>query len=90
MWMIFLCIQIAGILAMHLGPDWSLVLGVALLLPGLPGLYLSFGIHRLILIGDVRLGLAAVAINAAVWEDIAIVVRQLKKRKVQSSRPPAR
>jgi hypothetical protein len=79
MWVIFLCIQIAGILAMHLGSDWSLVLGVGLLLPGLPGLYLFSGIHRLILIGDVRLALAAVAINAAVWQSIAVFARRLKK-----------
>ncbi len=67
---------------MHLGPDWSLVLGVALLLPGLPGLYLSFGIHRLILIGDVRLAFAAVAINAVAWQTVAVLVRRLKKRSL--------
>ncbi len=43
MWMIFLCVQIVGILAMHLGPDWPLVLGVALLLPGLPGFICPLG-----------------------------------------------
>jgi hypothetical protein len=78
-WLIFLCIQIAGFLAIHLGSDWSLVLGVGLLLPGLPGLYLFSGIHRLILIGDVRLALLAVAINAAVWQSIAVFARKLKK-----------
>ncbi len=84
MWLIFVCTQVAGVTAMHFGPDWWLVLGVALLLPGLPGLYLFSGIHRLILIGDLRLALTAVAINAAVWQSTAVVVHKLKKRGLSS------
>jgi hypothetical protein len=77
-WLIFLCVQITGIVAMHLGPAWSLVLGVALLLPG-TGLYIFTGIHKLILIGDVRLAVIVVVLNAAVWQCTAAMVRRLKK-----------
>jgi hypothetical protein len=79
-WLIFFCVQATGIAAVHLGPDWSLIAGVALLLPGLLSLYTSFGIHKVILIGDVRLTLAAVAINAVAWYGVAVCVRRLKKR----------
>src|SRR5690242_7072782 len=75
--LIFACIQIAGVVAMHLGPDWSLVLGVALLLPG-TGLYIFTGIHKLMLIGDIRLALMTIIINAAVWQCIALAVRKQK------------
>lgn len=75
---IFLCVQIGGIAALHLGPDWSLILGVALLLPG-TGPYIVTDIHKLMLIGDVRLALMVVALNAAVWQCIAVTVRRSKK-----------
>jgi len=79
LWRAFLGVQAAGVVAMHIGADWLLVLGVVLLLPGLPGLYMSFGIHKLALIGDFRLALVAIAINAAVWQGTAIAIRRLKK-----------
>ena len=71
-WSIFFIVQMVGVTAMRLGPDWLLTPGVVLLIPGVPGVYLSFGIHRLILIGDVRLTIASVLINAAVWNVIAV------------------
>lgn len=80
-WLIFLCVQIAGVVAMHLGPDWALVLGVVLLLPGLPGIYMSFGIHKLILIGDVRLAFAAVLVNAAIWQGVTLAIHRLRNRR---------
>lgn len=78
-WLIFVCVQTAGVVAMHLGRDWCLVLGVVLLLPG-TGLYVFTGIHRLILIGDVRLALMVVLLNAVVWHCVAVSIRRLKHR----------
>lgn len=78
-WLAFACVQIAGIVAMHLGPDWLLVLGVALLFP-VTGLYIFTGIHKLILIGDVRLAIVAVVLNFAAWQCISFAVRKLRHR----------
>jgi hypothetical protein len=71
----------AGAAAMRLGLGWLLVLGVVLLIPGVPGIYLSFGIHRLILIGDVRLTIVGVLINAVVWHVIAVASRRSRDPK---------
>ncbi|HEY1677163.1 MAG TPA: hypothetical protein VGG04_05625 [Candidatus Sulfotelmatobacter sp.] len=78
-WLVFFCVQIVGIAAMHLGPDWSLVLGITMLLPGLLGLYLFTGIHKLTLIRDARLALLAVVLNGAVWQVMALSIRRFKK-----------
>jgi hypothetical protein len=79
-WLIFVCTQTAGVVAMHLGHDWSLILGVLLLVPGIPALYLFSGIHRLIMIGDFRLAVAGILINAGVWCGSASILRWLKKK----------
>ena len=78
MWPVFFCIQAAGIVALHLGPDWSLILGVLLLSPGLLAVYLVPSIHRLLLIRDVWLVLAALLINGAVWHGIQFSIRKLR------------
>jgi hypothetical protein len=79
-WPVFFCVQAAGIVALHLGPDWSLILGVLLLSPGLPAVYLVPGFHRLLLIRDVWLVLAALIINGAVWHGIKLAIRKLRNR----------
>ena len=79
-WLIFVCIQTAGVVAMHLGYDWSLILGVLLLVPGIPALYMFSGIHRLIMIGDFRLAVAGILINAGVWWGSASILRWLRKK----------
>ena len=63
-WLIFAGVQTAGVVAMHLGHDWSLILGVLLLVPGIPALYMFSGIHRLIMIADFWLAVAGILINA--------------------------
>jgi hypothetical protein len=80
MWPIFVCIQTAGVVAIHSGHDWSLVLGVLLLAPGIPVLYVFSGIHRLIMIGDFRLAVAGILINAGVWWGSASVLRWLRQK----------
>ncbi len=79
-WLIFVCIQTAGVLAMHLGHDWSLVLGVLLLVPGIPALYMFSGIHRRIMIGDFRLAVRGILINAGVWWGSASILHWLRKK----------
>jgi hypothetical protein len=79
-WLIFVCVQTAGVVAMHLGHDWSLILGVLFLVPGIPSLYMFFAIHRLIMIGDFRLAVAGILINGGVWCGSASVLRWLRKK----------
>jgi hypothetical protein len=78
MWPVFFCVQGVGIAALHLGPDWSLMVGVLLLSPGLPAVYLVPEFHRLLLIRDVWLVLAALVINGAVWHGIRLSLRRLR------------
>jgi hypothetical protein len=80
MWPVFFCVQAAGIVALHLGPDWSLILGVLLLSPGLPAVYLVPDIHRLLLLRDVWLVLAGLIINGAVWHSIKLSIRKVRNR----------
>ena len=80
MWLVFSCVQAVGILALRLGPDWFLISGVLLLSPGLPMVYLIPGIHKLLLIRDVWLTLAALIINGAVWQGIRLSIRKLRRR----------
>lgn len=79
-WLIFVCVQTAGVVAMHLGHDWLLILGVLLLVPGIPALYMFSGIHRLIMIGDFRLAVAGILINVGVWWVSASVLRLLRTK----------
>jgi len=80
MWPVFFGVQAAGVVALHLGPDWSLILGILLLSPGLPTLYLVPWIHKLLLIRDVWLVLAALVINAAVLHGVRLSIRKLRNR----------
>jgi hypothetical protein len=80
MWPVFFCVQAVGAAALHLGPDWSLILGILLLSPGLPAVYLVPDIHRLLLIRDVWLVLVALLINGAVWLAISVSIRKLRNR----------
>jgi len=80
MWLVFFCVQAVGIIALQQRPDWSLILGVLLLSPGLPAVYLVPGIHRLLLIRDIWLVLAALVINGAVWHGVALSIRKMRSR----------
>ena len=80
MWLVFVCVQAVGIAALRLGPDWSLILGVLLLFPGLLALYLIPDIHKLLLVKDIWLTLAALVINTAAWQGLRVSIRKLKKR----------
>ncbi len=55
-------------------------MGVLLLVPGIPALYMLSGIHRLIMIGDFRLALAGILTNAGVWWVSASGFRSLRKK----------
>jgi hypothetical protein len=79
MWLAFSCVQAIGVVALRLGNDWLLILGVLLSFPGLPGLYLNPDIHRLLLIKDIWLTLAAIAINAVAWQTVKISIRRLRR-----------
>ena len=80
MWLVFFCVQGVGILALRLGPDWSLILGVLLLSPGLPMVYLIPDFHKLLLIRDVWLTLAALTINTAFWQGVKLSLRKVRSR----------
>lgn len=80
MWLAFLCVQGVGIVGLRLGPDWSLILGVLLLFPGLPALYLVPGIHKLFLIRNVWLTLAALVVNAGAWQGARLSIRRSRKQ----------
>jgi hypothetical protein len=80
LWPVFFGVQTAGIVALHLGPDWSMILGVLLLSPGLPAVYLVPSIHRLLLIRDVWLVLAALIINGTAWHGIKLAIRKSRNR----------
>jgi len=79
MWLVFVCVQAVGIATLHLGPDWSLIAGVLLLSPGLPAVYLVPGIHKLLLIRDVWLVLAALVINGAFWYGTKVSLCKLRR-----------
>jgi hypothetical protein len=79
MWLVFFFVQAVGIVALHVRSDWPLILGVVLLFPGLPMLYLIPDIHRLLLIRNIYLTIAALFINAAVWHGVKLSICKLRK-----------
>jgi predicted cobalt transporter CbtA len=81
-WVAFVCTQALGITAMRLGSDQALVSGVALLAPGVPGLYVFSDIHKIIMVRDARLAIVGVTLNAIVWLTVATCVSRLKRRRL--------